>query len=89
MPRIVSLSDLLPVKILFDADFHALATFMLRGFDSLTEGRGATSRPTVYGVASAYARLFVDVEFRRIEAKLRKMGFDLGATVEWDEGTAT
>jgi hypothetical protein len=85
MDRLVRLHELASVSILFDGDFRLLAAFLLRGFDSLNEGTNGRSRPTMNGVAGAYARLFLQVRSEAITAKLREMGFDLGAIVEWDE----
>jgi hypothetical protein len=86
MRKIIHLKDLLPVKVLFESDFHELATFILRGFDAQKKLTGIRSRPTVHGVASTYARLFIEMDSQKIDAQLRRMGYDLGATVEWDDG---
>jgi len=88
MSKTVYLSELAPVCILFPGDFRELASFLLRGFDSLTQGTNAKSRPTMHGVSSAYVRLFIDLDLQKIEGRLRQMGFDLGASVEWDERAA-
>ena len=81
----IYLKELLPVSVLFEGDFHELASFILRGFAAQAKDTITRARPTIHGVARAYARLFIDIDPDKIEAKLRKLGYDLGATVEWDE----
>jgi hypothetical protein len=88
MTKTVYLKELIPVSILFEGDFHELASLMLRGLNAQYKGSNGTPRPTVHGVARAYASLFSNFDFRKIEAQLRKMGYDLGAMVEWDQGPA-
>src|SRR5947209_6738990 len=84
MRRFVHLSELLPVTILFEGHFHALASLMLRGFDFLAKGTGGTIRPTAHGVGSAYSRLFLQVDAKEIGAILGRTGLDPNSTVEWD-----
>ena len=84
MHKTVHLNELAAVEILFPDDFRQLAAFMLRGFDATANATVGKAWPTVYGVAGAYARLFIDVDFEKILAKVRKTGIDLSACVEWE-----
>lgn len=84
----VGLSKLRRVAILFAGDFHELASFILQAYAAQDRATGAESRPTVHGIASAYARLVIDLSLEAIEDTVKRHGIDLGAVVEFDDNLA-
>lgn len=81
--RVVAVGAFKPVSVLFPGDLYDLACFLLKAFDARAVGTKAKGRPTVHGLASAYARLIIDLPLQQVEDMLQRHGFDLGATVEW------
>ena len=82
-PAMIGVESLRPVKVLYEGDVHDVAVLLLRLHDAKTEPTGCRARPTVHGVASAYARLTIDISVEHIESLLRRHGLPLGAVVEW------
>ena len=87
----VYLSELEDVKILWPGDFHALAEFTLQcheAKDKIANARNTgsvqKSRPSVHGVAMHFARI-TDLSGAQIKQQLKSDGFDLGATVDYDQ----
>src|SRR2546422_11345752 len=80
--RTIGLSMLRPVAILYDGDFHELASFMLRGYAAQDRAAGGRSRPTVHGVANAYVCVFINVSLETVEDAVMRHGLDLGAVVD-------
>jgi hypothetical protein len=68
MAKTIYLKELLLVAVLFEGDFHELASFILRGYDARDKVAGTRTRPTVHGVAATYAWLFTTVDSRKIDA---------------------
>ena len=85
MDKIIRLHDLSHITILFEGDFHQLASIMLAGADIQSRGTGNRSRPTIYGVVRAFAQVFFNLDSKEIVANLRLQGFDPGAIIEWDD----
>jgi hypothetical protein len=83
--KTVHLSELRSIAILFPGDLYQLASVLLQGFDALAPSPNASTRPTLHGLAGTFTYLFRELDRDRVEATLRKRGFDLGAVVEWDE----
>jgi hypothetical protein len=83
MQPVVGVEALRPVKVLYDGDVYDLAVLLLRLYDAKAGRDGYRGRPTVHGVASAYARLMTDVNPERVESVIRDRGLPLGAVVDW------
>lgn len=86
--RVVTVDAFKSVSVLFPGDLYNLACFLLKAFDAKAVGTNAKGRPTVHGLASSYTRLIIDLSLEQVEAMLQRHGFDLGATVEWQDGQA-
>jgi hypothetical protein len=87
----VYLSELENLKILWPGDFHTLAEFTLKcheAKDKIANARNTgsvqKSRPSIHGVAMHYSRI-TDLSGSQIEQQLKSDGFDLGATVDFDQ----
>ena len=87
----VYLSKLEDVEILWPGDFHTLSEFVLQcheAKDSIANARNTgsvqKSRPSIHGLAMHFARIS-DLSGIQIEQQLKSDGFDLGATVEFDQ----
>lgn len=89
--RMLPLSALRDVAVLFPGDLHELGLFLCKAFDARDREANARntgvligpSRPTLHGLAAHYAHV-TDIELRRVEGTLVEAGFDLGAIVEFD-----
>lgn len=81
---VIAVDALKGVSVLFRNDLYKLAFFLLKAFDAKNRGTNTISRPTLHGLACAYANLIHDLPVADIEDKLKHQGFDLGARVEWD-----
>jgi hypothetical protein len=77
-----------PVKVLYDGDVYGLAVLLLRLYDAKAERDSYRGGPTVYGAASAYARLMTDVSTEQVESVIRDHCLALGAVVDWEGGPA-
>ncbi len=94
--RVLPLSALRDVAVLFPGDLQELGHFLLKAFDARdreTNARHAgvrvgSSRPTLHGLAAHYGRV-TNIELRRVEGMLVEAGFDLGAIVEYDAADST
>jgi hypothetical protein len=86
MQPVIGVESLRPVKVLYDGDVYDLAVLLLKLHDSKAEQTGHRSRPTVHGVASAYARLMIDVSLEHVESQIKEHSLPLGAVVEWSGG---
>ncbi len=90
MRKIVNLSQLKEIAILWPGDVHMLAEFILRSYDARdrevnARSRGVIhkSRPTLHGLAGDFAML-TKVPESRVEREFQTRGLDLGVTVEFD-----
>lgn len=83
MQPVVGVESLRPVKVLHEGDVYGLAVLLLKLHDAKAGRAGCRGRPTVHGVASAYARLMFDAGVEHDESLLREHGSPLGAVVEW------
>ncbi len=86
----IYLSQLATIEILWHGDIHLLAEFLLHACDAKDQAvnsRGGASRqksrPTLYGLASHFARL-TDAPDAQIKQILQSHGLNLGATIEFD-----
>ena len=93
MREIVYLSQIKNISILWDSDFYTLALFILRSFDATdreinekNKGSIQKSRPTLHGLAGYFAML-TNVPSFIVEKKLKSLGFNIGAIVEFDSYT--
>lgn len=78
----IALSRLRPIAIMYEGDLYELASFMLKACVAKDKGTGATSRPTVHGVASAFLR-HADLSLETIEDVIERRGIDpSGPTVD-------
>ncbi|MFO7728211.1 MAG: hypothetical protein R6X11_07765 [Desulfonatronovibrio sp.] len=89
----VYLSQLKNISILWDNDLYTLALFILRSFDAAdreinekNKGSIQKSRPTLHGLAADFAML-TKVPSYIVEKKLKSLGFNIGATVDFDSAT--
>jgi hypothetical protein len=87
MQATISVETLRPASVLYDGDVYDLAVLLLKLYDARVGQTGYKSRPTVHGLASAYARLMTDPSVQQVEAVLRECGLPLGAVVEWGDGS--
>ena len=76
----IGVESLRPVKVLYEGD---LAVLLLKLHDAKEEQTGYRGRPTVHGVASAYARLMIDISQEHIESLIRGHGCHSG---RWSSG---
>jgi hypothetical protein len=83
MQPAIDIESLRPMKVLYEGDVYDLAVLLLKLHDAKAEQTGYRGRPTVHGVASAYARLMIDVSTEHIESLIREHGLPLGAMVDW------
>lgn len=81
----VGLESLRPSKVLYEGDVYGLACLFLKLADAKTQGTNARSRPTVHGLATAYARLVINNSSERVEAVHRRHGLPPGAIIERDD----
>ena len=89
--KTVYLSQLEDVQILWPGDFRTLSEFILHcheATDKIANARNTgsvqKSRPSIHGVAMHFSRIS-DLSGAQIEQQLKSDGFDLGATVEFDQ----
>jgi hypothetical protein len=85
---VIGVEALRPVGVLYDGDVYDLAVLLLRLHDPRAEQTGHRGRPTVHEVASAYARLMIDISTEQVEAVFRRHGLLPGAVVEWGQEPA-
>jgi hypothetical protein len=90
MNNIVYLSKLENIAILWHGALYALALFLLRSFDATDKefnarytGSIRKSRPTIHGLAADFSMLTKVPKFI-VENKIKALGLNLGATVEFD-----
>jgi hypothetical protein len=88
MQPAIGVDSLRPVKELYEGDVYDLAVLLLKLYDAKAEQAGYEGRPTVHGVASAYARLMIDVTTEQVESLMTDHGLPLGAVVEWGDEPA-
>lgn len=88
MQPAVNVQALRPVQVLYKGDVYDVAVLLLKLHDAMETRTGRRGRPTVHGVATAYARLMIDVSTEHIESLLLEHGLPLGAVVEWGEEPA-
>jgi hypothetical protein len=88
--KVVYLSQLEELAILWPGDIRALAEFIVRSYDAgdrerneANRGTIQKSRPTLYGLARDFSML-TRIQPSRVERELESHGFDLSATVELD-----
>ena len=94
MRNVVYLSQLKDIAILWRGDLYALSLFILRSLDATdreinakNKGSIQKSRPTLHGLAGDFAML-TKVPGFIVEKKIKSLGFDLGATVDFDSGSS-
>jgi hypothetical protein len=88
MQPVICVESLRPVRVLYAGDVYDVAVLLLKLHDAKAEQVGHRARPTVHGVASAYARLMIDVSTEQVDSLLKDHGLPLGAVVDWSEGPA-
>ena len=88
--KIIYLSQLDDVEVMWRGDMRALAEFLLRSHEARDREINAQSnrtkqrsRPTLHGLAAHFAML-TGISESRIEAELKVHEFNLGATIEFD-----
>jgi hypothetical protein len=84
----IGVESLRPVQVLYDGDVYDLAVLLLKLYDAKADRDGHRGRRTVHGVASAYARLMIDISTEQVEARIKEHGLPLGAVVDWEGGPA-
>jgi len=62
-----------------------LAALIIRGSDATKPPNVSKVRPTPFTVASAFTKLFPEVDILKIVDKLQQMGFDLMTAIDLDE----
>jgi hypothetical protein len=85
MQPAIGVESLRPVKVLYESDVYDLAVLLLKLHDARAERTGYRGRPTVHGVASAYARLMIEVSMEQVESLIKTHGLPLGAVVDWED----
>jgi hypothetical protein len=88
MQPVIGVESLQPVKVFYEGDLYDLAVLLLKLYDAKADQSGHRGRPTVHGVASAYARLIIDISTEQVESLIRNHGLPLGAVVDWSDGSA-
>ena len=88
MQPVIGVESLRPVKVRYDGDVYDLSILLLKLHGSKAEQTGHRGRPTVHGVASAYARLMTDLSTEQVEARIKEHGLPPGAVVDWEGGPA-
>ena len=88
--KVVYLSQLKNVEILWPGDIHALAEFILRSNDvtdkvvnAQNPGTIIKSRPTLHGLAKSFGYI-AKASKSDVEEKLKAAGLNLNAMVEYD-----
>lgn len=91
MGKVIRLSELKDIAIMFPGDLFELAAFLLRANDASVAsvpGTVTTRRHSLHGLCACYVGLYSQLSLERIESDLRKLHFDLSALIEWDEEAA-
>jgi hypothetical protein len=68
MQPVIDVESLRPAKVLYEGDLYDRAVLLLKLYDAKEEQSGHRGWPTVHGVASAYARLMIDVNTEHVES---------------------
>ncbi|MCX6082382.1 MAG: hypothetical protein NTW32_22885 [Chloroflexi bacterium] len=83
MRKIVGVSELKKISVLYEGDVYELACTLLKIYDAKAQGTNTNSRATVVGLFKIYAQL-ASMDERQVIAIAEQNKLPLGAVVNYD-----